>query len=143
MSKKLDLGLRLWEYLPSRDYDQFRHHYRSFRNTARSYISQSSDDDDSLVCDLRRAGCSDDMVSAAAVELMFGGVDTTAHTIIFTLYLLSNNLEAQEKLFNSIKTSNMMNNRYMNDVVKESMRMMPVSPANIRWKVENPKPCEF
>ena len=73
------------------------------------------------------------MVTASAVELLFGGVDTTSHTVIFILYLLAINGHVQSKLFDELKhCQDVQNSQYLKAVVKEAMRMLPVAPANIR-----------
>ena len=77
-----------------------------------------------------------DLVTAAAIELLFGGVDTTSHTLIFILYLLATNPDVQEKLFEEMSSitssSEVLNHSYLKAVIKEAMRMLPVAPANIR-----------
>ena len=57
-SKKLDLGLRLWEILPSRDFNTFYNHYKTFRTASEKCIAQSGRNasDDSLVSDLKLSG---------------------------------------------------------------------------------------
>ena len=83
-----------------------------------------------------------DVVTSAAVELMFGGVDTTSHTVIFILYLLASNPDVQDKLFAEMSitsSSEVLNHIYLKSVIKEAMRMLPVAPANIRYYQNNQK----
>ena len=76
-------------------------------------------------------------MTSAAVELMFGGVDTTSHTVIFILYLLATNPDVQDKLYDEMSSitssSEVLDHIYLKAVIKEAMRMLPVAPANIRY----------
>ena len=144
-SKKLDVGLRLWEIFPSKDFDYFCETYRSFKRLAHRHIEDSIDEDhdqgsESLVRDLKMAGHSAEMITSIATELLFGGVDTTSHSVIFSLYLLANNWSQQEQLRQELDrlqardwSDDLLSLPYLNSVIKESMRMLPTSPANIRW----------
>ena len=144
-SKKLDAGLRLWETFPSKDFDYFCETYRAFKRLAHSHIEDSLEEDqesESLVRDLRLAGHSAEMITSVATELLFGGVDTTSHSVIFSLYLLANNRSQQETLRQELDSlepgdwpDHLLGLPYLNSVIKESMRMLPTSPANIRYIV--------
>ena len=141
-SKKLDVGLRLWETFPSKDFDYFCETYRSFKRLAHRHIVDSIDEDqesESLVRDLKMAGYSAEIITSIATELLFGGVDTTSHSVIFSLYLLANNREQQEVLRQELDTLqpeswavDLLRLPYLKAVIQESMRMLPTSPANIR-----------
>ena len=140
-SKKLDLGLRLWEMFPSKDFNIFLEHYQTFKHSATNLIKESTmededtNDTESLVAQLTKAGCSKEVTTAAVMELMFGGVDTTAHTVIFILYLLATNPRVQERLFSELENVNIdkvIDHPYLRAVIKEGMRLLPVAPANIR-----------
>ena len=141
-SKKLDVGLRLWEIFPSKDFDYFCETYRSFKRLAHRHIEDSIDVDEgseSLVRDLKLAGHSAEMITSIATELLFGGVDTTSHSVIFILYLLANNRRQQEILRAELDTlqpgswaDELLRLPYLRAVIQESMRMLPTSPANIR-----------
>ena len=143
-SKKLDVGLRLWETFPSKDFDYFCETYRAFKRLAHRNIQDSFEEDqgsESLVRDLKLAGYSAEMITSVATELLFGGVDTTSHSVIFSLYLLANNRSQQEQLRQELDTllqpggdwsADLLSLPYLNSVIKESMRMLPTSPANIR-----------
>ena len=140
-SKKLDLGLRLWEMFPSKDFNIFMKHYKTFKHSATDLIKEAAieDEDDSdiesLVAQLTKVGCSKEVSTAAVMELMFGGVDTTAHTVIFILYLLATNPRVQEKLHSELENVNIdsiTDHPYLRAVIREGMRLLPVAPANIR-----------
>ena len=94
---------------------------------------------ESLVRDLKLAGHSAEMITSIATELLFGGVDTTSHSVIFILYLLANNRRQQEILRAELDTLEpdsweveLLRLPYLRAVIQESMRMLPTSPANIR-----------
>ena len=143
-SKTLDSGLRLWERLPlpSRDFAAFLDHYRTFKASARQCIEEAGEAaaGPSLVSELARSGCPRAVTSAAAVELLFGGVDTTSHTAIFLLHLLASNPGVQERLHAELAEDSLggrdparvLKLPYLRAVVREAMRMLPVAPANIR-----------
>ena len=89
--------------------------------------------------DLKKAGYSAEMITSVATELLFGGVDTTSHSVIFSLYLLANNRIHQDQLRQELDTLrpenwsvDLLGLPYLKFVIKESMRMLPTSPANIR-----------
>ena len=147
-SKKLDLGLRLWEMLPSKDFNIFMEHYQTFKRSATDLIKEATlegedfSETESLVSQLSKTGCSKDVTTAAVMELMFGGVDTTAHTVIFILYLLATNPRVQEKLHSELEDvtiDRVIDHPYLRAVIKEGMRLLPVAPANIRCFCYNPK----
>ena len=134
--------MRLWEIFPSRDFDYFCETYRAFKRLAHRHIEVSFDEDqrsESLVRDLKKAGYSAEMITSVATELLFGGVDTTSHSVIFSLYLLANNRIHQDQLRQELDTLrpenwsvDLLGLPYLKFVIKESMRMLPTSPANIR-----------
>ncbi|KAL8617548.1 hypothetical protein ACOMHN_055329 [Nucella lapillus] len=75
-------------------------------------------------------------------ECFFAGVDTTSHLLGFVLYLLAKNPGAQDKLIqeidqlvpgNDVISANTLGRMsYLKGVMKETFRMMPVSPGNGR-----------
>ncbi|CAH1233707.1 CYP27A1 [Branchiostoma lanceolatum] len=77
-----------------------------------------------------------------AVELLFGGIDTTGNTLMFNLFCLAKNPEAQKKLYQEIMEvisagqpvdDKMLNKmHYLRAVVKETFRVYPTAPNNLR-----------
>ena len=108
-SKRLDSGLRLWQVLPSRQFEEFCQNYRTFKHISHTIIEaateQGGTEKRGLVGELGRAGCPADMISVTAAELLFGGVDTTAHSLVFTLYLLARNPASQQRLQEELSTA--------------------------------------
>ena len=56
LGKKLDLGLRLWEWFPSKDYKLFHQHYTTFKQAATKYVAGASltNNGKSMISDLKR-----------------------------------------------------------------------------------------
>ncbi|XDV30159.1 hypothetical protein PO909_033140 [Leuciscus waleckii] len=79
-------------------------------------------------------------------ELLLAGVDTTSNTMLWALYLLSRDPEAQETLYhdvtrvlkgNRVPTAQEVNSMpYLKAVIKETLRMYPVVPINSRLIAE-------
>lgn len=87
-------------------------------------------------------------INGMVVDLVLGGVDTTAYTTSFLLYNLSTNKEAQEKLRDesrellpaedSIVTPETLNNAtYARAVLKESFRLNPISIGVSRYLLQD------
>ncbi|XP_071452498.1 probable cytochrome P450 301a1, mitochondrial [Hetaerina americana] len=85
--------------------------------------------------------------SIMAQDMLFGGIDTTSFTTAITMYLLSRNKNKQEVLFGELKhfmprkdsplTEEMLEDmKYLKAVFKESMRMHPIVPWNMRKTVK-------
>lgn len=84
----------------------------------------------------------EDKVLTVISELILAGVDTTSHHLAFTLYLLALNKDKQDILYKEIKDNIKHNGQptdsevsslsYLKAVFKESHRVLPVAPGNIR-----------
>ncbi|XP_047545510.1 probable cytochrome P450 12a5, mitochondrial isoform X3 [Vanessa atalanta] len=66
-----------------------------------------------------------------ASDMLFAGIDTTAHSVIATLFLLARNPEKQKKLREEIM-SKQEKQTYLKGCIKEAMRLMPVVGGNFR-----------
>ncbi|XP_077391958.1 sterol 26-hydroxylase, mitochondrial isoform X3 [Festucalex cinctus] len=85
-------------------------------------------------------------VYGSIAELLLAGVDTTSNTLTWTLYLLSQYPQVQEKLHKEVsqlKTAggtlsagDFIHLPYLKAVIKEVLRMYPVVPFNARVMTE-------
>ncbi|XP_078598372.1 putative cytochrome P450 49a1 [Branchiostoma floridae x Branchiostoma japonicum] len=99
-------------------------------------------DTDFLQSLLSRSDVTFEEAMLMAVDLMAAGIDTTGNTLMFNLFCLAKNPEAQEKLYREIqevvpagqpiddKVLNRMH--YLRAVVKETFRLCPTVGNNIR-----------
>ncbi|XP_072052037.1 1,25-dihydroxyvitamin D(3) 24-hydroxylase, mitochondrial-like [Amphiura filiformis] len=79
-----------------------------------------------------------------ACELLLAGVDTTSNTLAWVLYELSRHPEAEQRLYNEISsvmgtdgqniptTEDLTQMPYLKSIIKETLRLYPVLPANNR-----------
>ncbi|XP_068083402.1 probable cytochrome P450 49a1 isoform X2 [Anabrus simplex] len=82
-----------------------------------------------------------------SLDMMLAGIDTTAHSTATLLHYLARNLEKQDKLYQELKrilpskdqtitAQNLEDMKYLKACIKESMRISPTAPGNMR-KVAN------
>ncbi|XP_058469399.1 sterol 26-hydroxylase, mitochondrial-like [Solea solea] len=86
-------------------------------------------------------------VYGSITELLLAGVDTTSNTLAWALYLLSRDLESQDRLYKEVSslvladrvpsTAEITHMPYLRAVIKEALRMYPVVPMNARIMSED------
>ncbi|EDV24788.1 uncharacterized protein TRIADDRAFT_56953 [Trichoplax adhaerens] len=91
---------------------------------------------------LSRGELSDEEIAGNIIELMTGGVDTSANTMLWTLYILGKNPDIQDKLYREVssvlKDGELPDSQaiqkmpYLRGVIKESQRLHPVLIATSR-----------
>jgi cytochrome P450 len=80
-------------------------------------------------CDVPGSGISDAVVQANAINMVFAGEDTTANTIAWLLYLLSQSPEAAARLAQEADAAPALDQMpYLDACVQEAMRLKPVAP---------------
>ncbi|EDV25213.1 Cytochrome P450 10 [Trichoplax sp. H2] len=96
---------------------------------------------------------SEEEVSANVVEIMGGGVDTSANTVLWALYILGKHPDIQEKLYNEVSgvlqnskypdAESVQNMPYLRGLVKEGQRIYPVIYAPIREIAKDAVLCGY
>ncbi|KAL1501436.1 hypothetical protein ABEB36_006755 [Hypothenemus hampei] len=89
---------------------------------------------------------SDDELLDETITFMIGGTDTTATTNCFVLTMLGMHQEIQQKVFaeildvvgpiESVKCEHLSQLKYLERVIKETLRLFPVGPYVVRYATE-------
>ncbi|CAD7090148.1 unnamed protein product [Hermetia illucens] len=119
--------------------DEAREKFNNKRESSRN-------DDESVLEKLLQIDPS--LAKVMAVDMLFGGVETTSSTTTCLLYLLAKNPEKQEILRQEIMTKlptkdslltveNMKHFPYLRACLKESLRMLPIIAGHIRTTSQN------
>ncbi|XP_013196085.2 cytochrome P450 CYP12A2 [Amyelois transitella] len=140
ISQELDFKPSLWRYIATPTYKRAMHIYSEQERLAKYFVNKAKEDlknnqrseDEKGVLE-KLLEIDEKVAQTMASDMLFAGVDTTANTIMFTLYLLASNPEKQEKLREEIlSTSNEDKRPYLRACIKESLRLMPVVSGNAR-----------
>ncbi|CAL4092626.1 unnamed protein product [Meganyctiphanes norvegica] len=146
---KTEMGLRMWTIFPFMpSMIKLKKAQQVFIEIADKHIletyeglklSRSKHDDELSLMEilLRTPGLSRKDVVTMILDMLFAGIDTTSHTVAFTLYLLARNPEKQIKMQEEIDQvlgdgSKTLTNAqlkklsYMKLVIKESLRVFPL-----------------
>ncbi|EDV24787.1 uncharacterized protein TRIADDRAFT_56952 [Trichoplax adhaerens] len=103
---------------------------------------QRTEDLEFLPYVLSRGELNDEEIASNMIELMMAGVDTTATTILWTLFILGKNPDIQDKLYHEVSSvlkdgelpdsQTLQKMPYLRGVIKESQRLYPVVHATAR-----------
>ncbi|KAG7158381.1 probable cytochrome P450 49a1 [Homarus americanus] len=144
----LEFNLHIWEVFPTPTYKKLKNNHEEFlkladrniRETEASLLAQAPDDDRELTLMealLLKPGLTRKDVVTLILDMLFAGIDTTSHTLGFTLYLLARNPEVQARLQEEVDTvlgdhqgpltpKHLAQLSYLKAVIKESMRIFPI-----------------
>ncbi|XP_013161641.1 PREDICTED: cytochrome P450 CYP12A2-like [Papilio xuthus] len=141
VSDKLDFKPSFWRIFPTRSYKKAMKLYEDQENLSKYFIEigtealknkkmdKESKNEKGILEKLLEIN--EHYAHLMASDLLFAGVDTTANTVIPTLYLLAKNPEKQNKLREEI-LSGSEKRPYLKACIKEAIRIMPVAVANFR-----------
>ncbi|EDV24792.1 uncharacterized protein TRIADDRAFT_56957 [Trichoplax adhaerens] len=115
---------------------------RGFDLSSKLENSRMTEDMEFLPYVLSRGELNDEEIAGNIIELMLGGVDTSANTIMWVLYILGKNPNIQEKLYKEVSSvlkdgqfpdsHSVQKMPYLRGVIKESQRLYPVLLATAR-----------
>lgn len=142
-----EFGLHVWRFFPTKTYRTLREKHNEFLRLADSNICETeamlsaAGTEEREITLLERLlmvpGLSRKDVVTLILDMLFAGIDTTSHTIAFTLYLLARNPEVQAKLQQEVDTvvgdhdgpltvHHLAQFSYMKAVIKETFRIFPL-----------------
>lgn len=152
---EIELGLPIWKLYKTATYRQLEAAHNAFLEIADESIQEAcaklaaakarGDPNLSLTVMetlVNTEGLSQSDVATMILDMLFAGVDSTSNTVAFTLYLLAKNPKSQKKLQEEIDRvlgdsaellpEHIVEMNYLNYVVKESLRLYPISIGNAR-----------
>lgn len=144
-----EIGPQLWRFFPTPTFIKLRNSQNEFLKVADENIRQTeaqllakgssySEEDLTLMETLLLTpGLSRKDVVTLILDMLFAGIDTTSHTVAFTLYLLAKNPKCQAKLQEEVDTvlgdykgpitsKHLGQLSYLKAVVRESLRVFPL-----------------
>ncbi|XP_045772775.1 cytochrome P450 CYP12A2-like isoform X2 [Maniola jurtina] len=140
LSFKLEFMPSLWKYYPTSNYKKIIKTFDLQWDTSVKFIEEARkiikdrahelpEEDKSIIEKL--LAIDEKVATVMANEMLFAGIDTVAFTTVALLYNLAINPKVQDKVRQEIRSSE-PNKRYLKACLKESLRLYPVIPANLR-----------
>ena len=152
--------LQWWRSLPSQDMRRFLKATEVFQTVTTKYVgqamrriaeAQSREDDPgppTLLELFAARGCSEQVATVMALDMIFAGIDTSSHTSAFFLYHLAKNPQVQDRLREEVtdalpSADSRLTDKsfdrmpYMKAALKEVLRMCPPAVANARLVEED------
>nr|ACZ97415.1 cytochrome P450 CYP333B8 [Zygaena filipendulae] len=138
-SNELDFKPNLWKYFATRKFKKAMKLYEKQESLTNYFVQRAIKEMKSnSIHSSEKKGVLEKLMDIdekiaviMACDMLFAGVDTTANTMIATLYLLAVNNEKQNILRDEIR-SNQERRPYLKACIKEGMRMMPITSGNMR-----------
>ncbi|ODM88484.1 Cytochrome P450, mitochondrial [Orchesella cincta] len=157
MMAPMDNGLMLWRYFPTPLYKKLKKSMDDVelipkREVNSRILNESLANGPGILNNWIHEGCKDSKTMITLLsDLLLAGIDTTSYTLSFVLYNLSVNKRVQDKLYEELRLidpdvkkriplslETLARATYLKRVVKESMRLYPVSVGTSRVLEE---PC--
>uniref|UniRef100_A0A1E1W6Z4 Cytochrome P450 n=1 Tax=Pectinophora gossypiella TaxID=13191 RepID=A0A1E1W6Z4_PECGO len=138
VSNDLDFKPNLWRYYPTKAfkramklYDEQEYLAGYFVGNARKKLltSKTTNGEKGILEKLLEIDERTAVIMAS--DMLFAGVDTAAITMTAVLYHLGTHIDKQDKLRQEL-SSDFESTKYLRACIKESMRLMPVVPGNLR-----------
>ncbi|XP_069193295.1 probable cytochrome P450 49a1 isoform X1 [Procambarus clarkii] len=143
-----EFGVHLWLLFPTPSFTRLKKTHQEFleiadkniRETEAALLAKTASDGEDLTLMealLVKPGLSRKDVVTLILDMLIAGIDTTSHTLAFTLYLLARNPEVQARLQKEVDVvlgnhkgpltqHHLAQLSYLKAVVKESMRVFPI-----------------
>ncbi|XP_050733401.1 probable cytochrome P450 301a1, mitochondrial isoform X2 [Eriocheir sinensis] len=148
-----EFGVHTWRIFPTRPYRTVREKHTAFlrlvdsniQETEALLLAQGREDREATLMEslLMTPGLSRKDVITLILDMILAGIDTTSHSIGFTLYLLARHPAVQTKLQEEVDTvlrghegpltaQHLAKLSYLKAVIKESLRIFPLVLGTIR-----------
>jgi hypothetical protein len=144
LAAQLDNTIHFWKVLPSRKLDKLISSCNLFKSIALRHIEAALGDirrrreagvvseEPTLLEMLEAHGCDEATIVTMALEMMFGGVDTTSHALAFAMYHLARNPKVQETLYAEVETQLPTKDSKLD---KKALDQMPYLKASIELSI--------
>ncbi|MCL4125580.1 UNVERIFIED_CONTAM: hypothetical protein GTU68_048614 [Idotea baltica] len=148
-----EMALQLWKYFPTPSYKKLKAGHDVFFRIADTHIREAESevmarnskpgagDHESTLLEvlLKKEGLNRSDVVTIILDMLFAGIDTTAHTIAFTLYLLARNPSAQKRVQEEVDSvlgagkeaitdKHLQRLSFLKCCIKESLRYVKIPP---------------
>ncbi|KAL9917904.1 cytochrome P450 12b2 [Glossina fuscipes fuscipes] len=153
-SYEFDVKPSVWPYVHTPAFKEFLTVYDNITDITLSYIEQEISelqrrDNQEAKSVLEKLLKIDKHIALVMVmDMLMAGIDTTASTLISVLYMLATNPEKQLRLreeicellpapWSPLTSENTKNMPYLRACLKESLRIMPITPGNMRTTIKD------
>ncbi|XP_022116862.2 cytochrome P450 CYP12A2 [Pieris rapae] len=139
LAENLDLKPSLWRYISTPLFKKAMKTYAEQWELSKYFVQQSMEklkketnrpDDEKSILE-KLVNIDERTAVLMAGDSLFAGVDTAANVVTSILYLLARNPDKQKKLREELLSEN-PKETYLKACIKETLRIIPVVPANLR-----------